>query len=254
VTDLRFGGSSSALLQRLRPTRVDVADLREVAGALLPCLATPGLRVAMVERPGAGSVVVLEEDERRVRVHLGDLADDMTRAGVRPTTTGISTALASWIAHRPVTDAAAATGGIAVLDWSDAARTAVGWQVVVLRGELALRWAPSATAAGAAVHRVRSAATGRAHDVVLDLRTEGPVALWSHPSVSALATAALVAPERMIHRITATGLAMDDMHVVVTPDRPVACAGRGIAARLAGETTEASVTLPWRRLNDLPWL
>ena len=27
-----------------------------------------------------------------------------------------------------------------------------------------------------------------------------------------------------------------------------------IAARLAGETTEASVTLPWRGLNDLPWL
>ena len=25
-------------------------------------------------------------------------------------------------------------------------------------------------------------------------------------------------------------------------------------ARLAGETTEASVTLPWERLADLPWL
>jgi hypothetical protein len=254
VTDLRFGGSSSALLQRLRPTRVGVSDLHDVAGALLPCLATPGLRVAMVERPGAGSMVVIEEDERCVRVHLSDLADDMTRAGVRPTTTGISTALASWIAHRPVTDAAATTGGIAVLNWSDETRTSLGWQVVVLRGELALPWVPSAPAGDAAVHRTRSAAIGRAHDVALDLRTEGPVALWSHPSVPTLATAALVAPERMIQRIAATGLAMEDMHVVVTPDRPVACAGPGIAARLAGETTEASVTLPWRRLNDLPWL
>jgi len=27
-----------------------------------------------------------------------------------------------------------------------------------------------------------------------------------------------------------------------------------VAARLAGETTEASVTLPWRRLADLPWI
>ena len=47
---------------------------------------------------------------------------------------------------------------------------------------------------------------------------------------------------------------MADMHVVVTPHRPVACAGPGIAARLAGETTEASVTLPWRDLADLPWI
>ena len=47
---------------------------------------------------------------------------------------------------------------------------------------------------------------------------------------------------------------MADMHVVVTPHRPVACAGPGIAARLAGETPEASVTLPWRDLADLPWI
>ena len=47
---------------------------------------------------------------------------------------------------------------------------------------------------------------------------------------------------------------MPDMHVVVTPHRPVACAGAGVAARLAGETTEACVTLPWRELADLPWI
>ncbi|HEY0401652.1 MAG TPA: hypothetical protein VGD09_06500, partial [Blastococcus sp.] len=102
--------------------------------------------------------------------------------------------------------------------------------------------------------RTRSAAGGRAHDVSLDLRVEGPVALWSHQTVPVLATAALVAPERMLRRITAAGLSMADMHVVVTPQRPVACAGPGIAARLAGETTEASVTLPWQDLADLPWI
>ena len=78
----------------------------------------------------------------------------------------------------------------------------------------------------------------------LDLRVEGPVALWSHRELAVLATSALVDPERMLRRITAAGPAMPDMHVVVTPHRPVACAGPGIAARLAGETTEASVTLP----------
>jgi hypothetical protein len=225
-----------------------------VADAVLPTLATPRLRVRLVQRAGAGSLVVLEEDERRVRVQLAELADAMTQAGVLPTPDGIAAALSSWVAHRPVTDAAAATAGIAVLDWSDAGETAVGWRVVVRRGDVALPWTPSAAADGSTMRRTRSAAIGRAHDVALDLRVEGPVALWSHPVVPRLASAALVAPERMLERITAAGLGMSDMHVVVTPQRPVACAGPAIAARLAGETTEASVTLPWRRLADLPWI
>jgi len=253
MTDVRFAGSA-ALLQRLRPTRIDVADLREVADALLPCLATPGLRVRVVERSGAGSLLVMEEEERSVRVPLAHLADDMTHAGVRPTRVAISAALASWIAHRPVTDAAAAANGVVVVDWADRGRTAVGRRVVVRRGELAVAWAASAAVDAPALQRIRSAATERARDVRLDLRIEGPVALWSHPSVPALATAALLAPERMIQRITAAGVDMADMHVVVTPRRPVACAGPAIAARLAGETPEASVTLPWSRLADLPWL
>jgi hypothetical protein len=104
------------------------------------------------------------------------------------------------------------------------------------------------------VHRTRSTATGRSHDVRLDLRVEGPVALWSHRDVAVLATASLVAPERMLAAAASAGLTFDDMHVVVTPHRPVACAGPAIAARLAGETPEASVTLPWQRLADLPWV
>jgi len=253
VTDTRFRGSAG-LLQRLRPVRIDVADLRDVAQAVLPSLRTPRLRLELLQRPGAGSLVVLEEDERQLRVHLAELADDMTRAGVPPTHEGLADALAAWVAHRPVTDAAAATTGIAVLDWADRAETAIGWRVVVRRGALALPWTPSSRAGAATRHGTRSSATGRSHDVALDLRVEGPVALWSHPEVPVLATAALVAPERVLQRITDAGLAMADMHVVVTPRRPVACAGPAIAARLAGETTEASVTLPWAQLADLPWL
>ena len=251
--DAPFGGSAG-LLQRLRPTRICAADLCEVAGALLPGLATPDLRLDLVQRSGSGSVVVLEEDERRVRVQLDELADDMSRAGVLPTPEGIAAALAAWVDSRPVTDAAADGEGLAVLDWRDRNHTAVGWRVVVRRGDLALPWAPSSSAGTPAVHRTRSAAIGRAHDVTLDLRVEGPVALWSHAAVPVLATAALVAPERMIDRIADAGLGMTDMHVVVTPCRPVACAGEGVAARLAGETTEASVTLPWGRVADLPWI
>jgi hypothetical protein len=254
MMDIRFGSSSAGLLQRLRPTRIGAADLREVADSLLPALATPRLRVDMVRRAGAGSVVVLQEDERQVQIGLTELADDMARAGVPPTTAGISAALTSWVAHRPVPDAVAAAAGIAVVDWSDARRTAVGWRVVVLRGDLALPWTPSAGADAATLHRIRSAASGRAHDVALYLRVEGPVALWSHGFVPVLATAALVSPERMLRSIMAAGLSLADMHVVVTPHRPVACADPGIAARLAGETGEASVTLPSQDLVDLPWI
>jgi hypothetical protein len=252
--DTRFGGSSAGLLQRLRATTVDVADLREVADRVLPTLATTRLRLDLVQRPGAGSVVVLEEDERSVRVHLSDLADQMTRAGVRPTPPAIAAALASWVAHRPVTDAAAETTGIAVLDWHDRAETEVGWRVAVRRGAVAVLWRPLPTADAAEVSRVRTAATGRAKDVVVDLRVEGPVALWTHRTVPLLATSALTDPQRMIERISASGLAMPDMQVVVSPHRPVACAVPGVAARLAGETTEPGVTLSWRRLADLQWL
>ena len=178
--DTRFGGSSAGLLQRLRPARIDVADLLEVADTLLPSLATARLRVDMVQRSGAGSIVVVEEDERQVRIGLHELADDMTRAGVAPTAAGISAALTSWVAHRPVPDAAAAATGIAVLDWSDRVHTTVGWRVVVRRGSWRCPGPRRRAADAAEVHRTRSAASGRAHDVSLDLRVEGPVALWSH--------------------------------------------------------------------------
>jgi hypothetical protein len=252
--ETRFGGSSAGLLQRLRPARIGAADLRDVAAEVLPTLTAPGLRVGMVQRSGAGSLVVVEEDERRVRVQVGELADDMSRAGVLPTPEAIAAALAAWVDSRPVTDAAAADAGVAVLDWADDARTSVAWRVVVRRGDVAVPWTPSATAGGETVGRTRSSAVARSGRIALDLRVEGPVALWSHPEVAVLATAALTAPDRVLERITAAGLTAPDLHVVVTPERPVACAGRGIAARLAGETTEASVTLPWSAPPTLPWM
>jgi hypothetical protein len=246
VTESPFG--SAGLLPRLRLARISADDVADAAEALLPGSSTGELRIRL-----AGPELELREREREVRVHLADLAADMTDAGVRATPEGIAAALTAWVASRPVTDAAAAAGGVAVVDWADAARTRLAWRVAVRRGDVAVGWTPSSAVDARFVHRVRSTAIGRSHDVPLDLRVEGPVALWSHRTVPLLATAALVAPERMIARTAAAGLDLAEMSVVVTPRRPVACAGAAVAARLAGETRESCGILPWRALADLPW-
>ena len=114
-----------------RPTCGSAAD------AVFPVLATAELRLAVLDRPTGGALVVREEGEHRLRMPLADLAEDMTEAGV--TTDGVASALAAWVAHRPVPDAAAEAAGIAVLDWTDAGRTAVGWTVVVRRDRVTVR-------------------------------------------------------------------------------------------------------------------
>jgi len=243
----------SGLLQRLRGAHLDVADLREVADAVLPGLATGGLRITVADRRG-GAVVVLEEEEHRQTVALADLAEDMAEGGVPPTTEGMAAALAAWVAHRPVTRDAAQRCGIAVLDWADGRRTALAWTVAVPRGRATVTWTPPAGADPRTVERIRAAARSRAAEVTLDLRVEGPVALWSHLRLPLLATAVLGAPERLLAGVAGAGLEMPDMHVVVTPRRPLACAGAGVAARLAGQTNEDQVTLPWREFAALPWV
>jgi hypothetical protein len=254
VTEAPFGRSGPGLLQRLRPSRITASDLRDAADDVLPRLAGQGLRIAVLDRPTGGALILLEEGERRVRVLLGDLAEDMTRAGVPATPEGLADALTAWVLRRPVPDAAAASTGVAVLDWTDPGHTAIGWTVVVQRGGVGLRWTPSDGLPADTVDAIRAAAAGRAAEVAVELRVEGPVALWSHGSVAALASSVLTAPDRLLAEVTAAGLDLPDMHVVVTPHRPVACASPGVAARLAGQTTEDRVVLSWGELPDLDWL
>ncbi|MGY1672380.1 hypothetical protein [Geodermatophilus sp. SYSU D00710] len=246
--------AAAALLSRLRPAAVGVDDVRAAAAAVLPAVATGGLRAAVLTDPARGPVLVLAEDERRTRLSLRDLAEDMTDAGVAPTAEAVAAALTAVVAGRPVSDAAAARAGVAVLDWTDAGRSAVGWRVVVRRGERTVAWTPSDRADAAVVDRTRSGATARAADAGGVLRVEGPVALWSHPGAPMLASAALAAPDRLLGRIADAGLTLRDPHVVVTPMRPLACAVPGVADRLAGLTGEACVRLPWAGLPALRWL
>ncbi|SNS50249.1 hypothetical protein SAMN04488107_2772 [Geodermatophilus saharensis] len=254
MTPSRALRPASGLLARLRPAAVAVDDVRAAAATVLPALATGSLRAAVLTDPSGGPVLVLAEDERRTRLPLRDLAEDMTDAGVAPTADGVAAALTAVVTGRPVSDAAAARAGVAVLDWADGARSAVGWRVVVRRGERTVAWTPSDRADADVVARTRSGATARAADAGGVLRVEGPVALWSHPGAPVLATAALAAPDRLLARIADAGLPLRDPHVVVTPARPLACAVAGVADRLAALTGEACVRLPWSGLAALRWL
>jgi hypothetical protein len=134
--------AGAGLLQRLRSVPVTVADLRRAADEVLPAMATGRLRISLVDDRVDGPVVVLEEDERRVRTPLRDLAEDMTDARVGSAPEELAAALAVWVDDRPVPDAVAAEAGVAVLDWTDRTETAVGWRVVVRRGARALPWTP----------------------------------------------------------------------------------------------------------------
>ncbi|MGY1841241.1 MULTISPECIES: hypothetical protein [unclassified Modestobacter] len=251
MTESLFG-SPAGLLRRLVRTEVDVDDVRDAVDHLTGTHDLPELRLSVADGP-RGALLVVEEAGRVSRVLIAELAAQMSRAHVGGTPDAVLTALRSWLDHRPVPDPVAAVAGVAVLDWAEGRTETLGWRVVVRRAGLLVPWRPSRTATLTAVHRTRSAAWGRSVAVEAALRIEGPVGLWTTTSVPGADSAVLVEPERLLGEMAERGLPMRDMHVVVTPQRPVACAEAGVARRLVAEAVDQSVTLPWRRVADLGW-
>jgi hypothetical protein len=251
VSEALFG-APAGLFQRLLQAEVRVADLRAAASRLAEEGTDPELQLDVLDGL-RGPMLVLEEAGRRTRVQLGELAVEMTRAHVTATPDGVTAALASWLARRPVPDRTAAAEGIAVLDWTDARQTTLGWRVVVRREELVVPWRPSRTATLPAVHQTRSSALGRAATVETALRVEGPVGLWTSVGSPGIHSAGLVRVEELLAEMGGRGLRLRDPHVVVTPRRPVACADAAVARRLVAEAADAAATLPWREIADLGW-
>ena len=244
-------GAPAGLFRRLDRSEVRVPDVRAAVSRLAAAGLDPLLELQVLDGV-RGPLLVLDEAGRTTRVLLGELAAEMTRARVPATPEGVTAALAAWLARRPVPDRLAAAGGIAVLDWTDARQTTLGWRVVLLRDGVLVPWRPSRTATLPAVHQTRSSALGRAAGVEGELRMAGPVGLWTsaQPGVD---TAVLVRPEAVLAGMAGRGLRLHDPHVVVTPRRPVACADAPVARRLVAEAADASVTIPWRELADLGW-
>ena len=242
-------GAPAGLLQRLERSEVRVPDLRAaVEGLEVPS----GLELDVVDGV-RGPMLVLDDADRRTRVQLGELAVEMTRARVAATPAGVTAALTAWLARRPVPDGTAAAEGIAVLDWSDARQTSLGWRVVVVRDELVVPWRPSRTATLPAVHLTRADALDRAEGVQGRLRVQGPVGIWTSTAVPGIDSAVLSRPEALLAQLARQGLRLRDAHLVVTPGRPVACAEAPVARRLVAEAIDACAILPWRAVTELGW-
>jgi len=244
-------GAPTGLLRRLDRSEVRVPDVRAAVDRLVADGPEAGLEVTVVDGP-RGPLLFLEEDGRATRVLLGELAVEMTRARVPAAPAGVSAALASWLVRRPVPDRTAAARGIAVLDWTDARQTTLGWRVVVVRRDVVVPWRPSRTATLPGVHLTRAEALDRSVEAVGELQVEGPVGLWT-ADTPGTDTAVLARPEALLAQLARRGLPLRDPHLVVTPHRPVACADGPVARRLVAEATDTCLTLPWRAVADLGW-
>lgn len=237
---------------RLLPRRtVDVDDLVDAARDLCTT-GRPGLHLELDEGDPRHPTLRVAEDERSCAVDLLDLARSVAVSRWDLGPAGLAAALQGRLDERPVTDAEAARRGIAVLAWSRVDADELVWQVAVQRPSGLAAWAPHPFTSAAAVLGTRDAAWARAADVVVRCTVEGPVLLLDADEPH-LATAALAAPELVLDRAARLGLPLHDGSVVVTPGRPVAWAARGVAGRLAGETSEPCAVLPWRAVPDLPW-
>jgi hypothetical protein len=245
-------GAPSGLLQRLNRAEVRSADVHAAVDRLTEAGGDPALEVGVVDGL-RGPLLVLDEAGRTTRVPLGELAVEMTRARVPATPEGVSAALASWLAWRPVPDRTAEAAGVAVLDWTDARQSTLGWRVVVVRDDVVVPWRPSRTVTLPAVHDTRAQALGRSAVVAGTLRVEGPVGLWTSTSVPGMDTAVLVRPETLLAEMVRRGVRLRDAHLVVTPRRPVACADAPVARRLGAEAADACAILPWQQIDELGW-
>ena len=245
-------GAPAGLFRRLDRSEVRVPDVQAAITRLAAAEQDTDLRLDVLDGV-RGPMLVLDDAGRRTHVLLGELAVEMTRARVAASAEGVTAALTAWLARRPVPDETAATDGVAVLDWTDARHTVLGWRVVVPRGELVVPWRPSAAATLASVHQTRSQAFGRAAVVEATLRIAGPLALWTSTAVPGLDSAVLVRPELLLAEMAGRGLRPRDAHMVVTPRRPVACADAAVARRLVAQAADDCAILPWRALADLGW-
>lgn len=248
-------GSAGVVGHRMpmRRSRITAELVLDLVTEAAPELETAALRIRVLDQLGSDPMLSVEEGERRVRIDVAELARDMELARVVDTRDGVRAAFRSWIEHRPVTDADAATAGIAVCGWDEPDRTTIAWQVVVARRDGVATWHPSVLMTPTGVAATRADAQTRSLKIPVDMHVAGAAVVWTCVTTPALSTAALVAPERLLLRLTRRGLPTDDVHLVLAPPNPFVSARGPVARRLAGESNQPHLTLPWASVDTLGW-
>lgn len=230
------------------------AAVDDVAGPLAAESGEPGLVVRVLNRAGVNPVLSVEYDERWMRVPLARIASVVARHPADSLRPVLIATVREWVNRRPASDREAAQQGVAVVDWADPDQTRVGWRIVVPRPDRPVPWTPSPWVTPTDLVCIRHAATIRSFDTPVTVRHVGEVAVISHPQVPILAAAALASPERLLAAWAQVGEPAADPVVVLSPPRPVAVAAAAVAARLAGETSEAHVVVPLHAVGRLPWV
>lgn len=193
--------------------------------------------------------LIVTEHERSISITLHDLALRIARTGADPAAPGsLTAAVRDWVDTRPVSDADAATKGIATICWHRTAAR-LGWRVVVPRPSGACaEWIPTVHTGTETVHRLRGDALARAARLTVTPLRAGEVTVWAYLVNPVLSTAALAQPD-----LLAGNADHSDLVAVVTPGRPVAVGAREAIARLVEETTEPHQLLPLADLSTITW-
>lgn len=130
----------------------------------IPAMRERGWHAELIDPHGADPILLIDHDERFVRVPLN------TFAGTPLTEAAVEATLALWVDYVPVSDPEAAEHAMPVLAWGGASGPC--WQLAVRRGLRWVGWAPGPLTTRQIEGRLWHRAIGRAE--LQQVRLHGP--------------------------------------------------------------------------------
>lgn len=210
-----------------------------------------GVRLSVTEDPGGGSVVVVDEDERRLTLPLPLLCVILERHWRPRTPSEAATATRLWFDQRPATDAAAAAHGVAVLTANPAGT--LFRQVVIPRSNQIVPWVPSITMNPKATKKVRTAALKRASQVEVQPFACGDLTVWICTAQPSLSTSPLLDPAFLTQLTNTVAESGEPCTVVVAPGRPFVAGPTTASQRMLDEVADPYLVLNPADMPPMRW-
>ncbi|GAA2843341.1 hypothetical protein GCM10010452_84700 [Crossiella cryophila] len=129
----------------------------------IPAMRDRGWHAELVDPDGADPILLIDHDERFVRVPLNAISGTAVAATV------VEATLEMWVDYVPVSDPEAAEYALPVLTWGEAGEPR--WQLTVRRGRHWVGWNPGPLTTAAVEHRLGHRALGRA--ALQEVRLDG---------------------------------------------------------------------------------